>query len=51
MMSVTGATTNIAAFRKKVLDEGIIALTGERRNGDTTVRLICSGAQARACRR
>jgi len=30
---VTGATTNIAAFRKKVLDEGIIEATGERRKG------------------
>ena len=30
---VTGSTTNIAAFRKKVLDEGIIEATGERRKG------------------
>lgn len=30
---VTGSTTNIAAFRKKVLDEGIVELTGERRKG------------------
>jgi hypothetical protein len=30
---VTGATTNIAAFRKKVLDEGIIEVTGARRKG------------------
>lgn len=30
---VTGSTTNIAAFRKKVLDEDIIEPTGERRKG------------------
>lgn len=30
---VTSSTTNIAAFRKKVLDEGIIEATGERRKG------------------
>jgi 8-oxo-dGTP diphosphatase len=30
---VTNSTTNIAAFRKKVLDEGIIELTGQRRKG------------------
>lgn len=30
---VTNAPTNIAAFRKKILDEGIIELTGERRKG------------------
>jgi 8-oxo-dGTP diphosphatase len=30
---VTGSTTNIAAFRKKVLDEGIIEPTGRRRTG------------------
>lgn len=30
---VTGSTTNIAAFRKKVLDEGIIEPTGRRRKG------------------
>lgn len=30
---VTGTATNIAAFRKKVLDEDIIEATGERRKG------------------
>lgn len=30
---VTGSTTNVAAFRKKVLDEDIIEATGERRKG------------------
>jgi 8-oxo-dGTP diphosphatase len=30
---VTNAPTNIAAFRKKILDEGIIELTGARRKG------------------
>jgi len=30
---VTGSTTNIAAFRKKVLDEDIIEATGTRRKG------------------
>jgi len=30
---VTGSTTNLPAFRKKVLDEGIIEATGERRKG------------------
>ena len=30
---VTGAATNIAAFRKKVLDEDMIEPTGERRKG------------------
>lgn len=30
---VTDSSTNIAAFRKKVLDEDIIELTGERRKG------------------
>lgn len=30
---VTGSTTNIAAFRKKVLDEDIIEPTGEQRKG------------------
>jgi len=30
---VTGSATNIAAFRKKVLDEDMIELTGERRKG------------------
>ncbi|KQQ97162.1 NUDIX domain-containing protein [Massilia sp. Leaf139] len=30
---VTGSTTNIAAFRKKVLDEGMIEPTGQRRKG------------------
>jgi ADP-ribose pyrophosphatase YjhB (NUDIX family) len=30
---VTGSKTNIAAFRKKVLDEGMIESTGERRKG------------------
>lgn len=30
---VTGSTTNIAAFRKKVLDEDIIEPTGTRRKG------------------
>ncbi len=30
---VTNSRTNIAAFRKKVLDEGFIELTGQRRKG------------------
>lgn len=30
---VTGSTTNIAAFRKKVLDEDMIEPTGQRRKG------------------
>jgi len=30
---VTGSATNIAAFRKKVLDEDMIEATGERRKG------------------
>jgi 8-oxo-dGTP diphosphatase len=30
---VTGSITNIAAFRKKVLDEGMIETTGQRRTG------------------
>ncbi|QJE01547.1 NUDIX hydrolase [Massilia forsythiae] len=30
---VTGSNTNIAAFRKKVLDEGMIEPTGQRRTG------------------
>lgn len=30
---VTNSTTNIAAFRKKVLDEGMIEATGQRRKG------------------